>query len=252
MNIDYISNLEHADEICESFKASIIYVFYSKGSVTESITPNYCETKVYQSYFIPVKRCVELCRFLKPKSIAGFEDNLYKAITCLEDSTKVRNISDFNIQFDVLKSHLSLVKHEMLPFCSSFDDEERERINEAIHAYFENCTYSCIAMSVSAVESRLLKLMSLANHDAIPKLEDMTLGQLITEYMQNKEAYKNAVPKKHKALLELCNTYRVFSVHPKKEDISAGIASSILNLSLAFLTDQNTVPETVKSKLTAD
>ena len=94
--------------------------------------------------------------------------------------------------------------------------------------------------------------MSIANPDAIPKLEDMTLGQLITEYIQNKEAYKYIVPKKHKALLELCNTYRIFSVHPKKEDISPGIASSILNLSLVFLTDDNTVPETVKSKLTAD
>ncbi len=178
------------------------------------------------------------------------EEYLYEVTAHLEDSAKVMSRKNFNLHFDVLKSSLSLVKHEMLPFCSSFDAEERERINEAIHDYFENCNYSCVAMSVSAVESRLLKLMGLTNPDRILRLEDMTLGQLITEYTQNKEAYKNVVPKKHEPLLQLCNTYRIFSVHPKKEEVSSGIASSILNLSLAFLTDTNTKPETVKSKLT--
>jgi hypothetical protein len=251
MNIDYISNLEHADGLCDSFKNSIITVFFNRGSATTSTIPNYCETKTYQQHFMPIKKCVELCRILKPKSIVNHLENVYATVSCLEDSGRVREIGNFNVNIEYLKSAFAVVRQEMWLFFSSFDDEERERINEAIHTYFENCNYSCIAMSVSAVESRLLKLMSLANHDAIPKLEEMTLGQLITEYMQNKEAYKNVVPKKHKALLELCNTYRIFSVHPMKEDISAGIASSILNLSLAFLTDPNTVPETVKSKLTA-
>jgi len=251
MKIDYISSLEHTDELCDFFKSSIITIFFKGGSLTASIPPNYCETKTYQQYFMPIKKCVELCRILKPKSIANHLENLYETVSYLEDSAKVMNIVAFNIYFNALKTTLALVRQEMWLFFSSFDADERERINEAMHAYFENCTYSCIAMSVSAVESRLLKLMSLANPDAIPKLEDMTLGQLITEYTQNKEEYKNVVPKKHKALLELCNTYRIFSVHPMKEDVSAGIASSILNLSLAFLTDQNTVPETVKSRLTA-
>jgi len=249
MNIDYISNLEHADKLCESFRTRIMYIFFKGDSATTSIISNYCETKTYQMYFRPVKRCVELCRVLKPKSIAANEDYLYERIPDFEDSTKVINKRDFDIKFNFLKATLAMVSQEMLSFFSSFDADERERINEAIHAYFENCTYSCIAMSVSAVESRLLKLMSLTRPDTIPKLEDMTLGQLITEYIQNKEAYKNVVPKKHKALLELCNTYRIFSVHPMKEDISAGIASSILNLSLAFLADKNTVPETAKSKI---
>jgi hypothetical protein len=251
MNIDYIYNLEHADGICDSFKNSITTVFFNKGSATTSITHNYCETKTYQRYFRPIKRCIELCRILKPKSIAADEDYLYEVTSNLEDSNKVRDIEGFNLTINVLKTTLALARQEMWLFFSSFDDEERERINEAIHTYFENCNYSCIAMSVSAVESRLLKLMSITNPDAIPTLEDMTLGQLITEYIQNKEAYKNVVPKKHKALLELCNTYRIFSVHPKKEAISAGIASSILNLSLVFLADENTVPATVKSKLSA-
>jgi hypothetical protein len=251
MKIDYISNLEHADELCDSFKDSILTVFFKGGSVTKSITPNYCDTKHYQKRLTPVKKCVEFCRILKPKSIADHFESLLETVSYLEDSRQVENIRGLNVHIEFLKSVLAVVRQEMSPLFSSFDDEERERINEAIHTYFENCNYSCIAMSVSAVESRLLKLMSIANHDAIPRLNEMTLGQLIKEYTDNEEAYKHVVPKKHKALLELCNTYRVFSVHPKKEEISAGIASSILNLSLAFLADKNTVPATVESKLSA-
>lgn len=223
-------------------------MFFNKGSSSYPSISNFCETKTYQRYLTPVKKCVELCRILKPKSIAGSDEILYETISDLEDSTKVQNIEGFKVKLEVIRATLALIRQEMLPFCSSFDDEEKERINEAIHTYFENCNYSCIAMSVSAVESRLLKLMSINNPNKIPKLEDMTLGQLITEYIQNKQAYKNVVPNKHEPLLQLCNTYRIFSVHPKKEYVTPSIASSILNLSLVFLTDQSTKPEAVKPK----
>jgi len=47
-------------------------------------------------------------------------------------------------------------------------------------------------------------------------------------------------------LLQLCNTYRTFSVHPKKLKIKPTLAGSILNLSIEFLTDQDTKLEAVK------
>lgn len=70
------------------------------------------------------------------------------------------------------------------------------------------------------------------------KLKELTLGQLIREYLENKEKYGNIIPKKHEPLLEHCNIYRVFSVHPKREEISKPIASSILNMTFLFLLDK--------------
>ena len=116
-------------------------------------------------------------------------------------------------------------------------------MNEAIHNYFEGCTYSCIAMAVSAVESRLLKLMSIVNPEVANELGNKPFGSLISEYTDNKKVYKLIVPKRHESLLELCNEYRILSVHPKRKVIRKTILNSIFNLSLEFLTDAETNPE---------
>ena len=124
-------------------------------------------------------------------------------------------------------------------------------MNEAFHCEFERCRYSTVAMSVSAAESRLLKLMCLARPEFENALDEKTLGQLVWEYVNNKEKYKNVVPEKHEPLLQLCNVYRIFSVHPKRETITQGMTSSILQLTLGFLQDSSTRPEAVKDTLTS-
>ena len=151
----------------------------------------------------------------------------------------------------MVKLGFRITSNELSAICSAFDDEEKERMNEAIHDYFEGCNYSCVAMSVSAAESRLLKLMCLASPDSKVELEKKTLGQLIYEYVTNKDNYKNVVPEKHEPLLQLCNTYRTFSVHPKKQRITGRLATSILNLAIEFLTDQDTRPKVVEAQLIA-
>ena len=95
-------------------------------------------------------------------------------------------------------------------------------------------------MSVCAIESHLLTLMLSVRSEEEDKLENMTLGRLIREYIDNKEQYTNIIPKKHEPLLDLCNVYRIFSVHPKKEEITKGLSSAILSLSILFLTDEET------------
>ena len=92
-------------------------------------------------------------------------------------------------------------------------------------------------MSVSAIEFRLLSLMTYGNPEA--KLEQLTLGQLIREYLDNKKKYSNVIPKKHEPLLNHCNVYRIFSVHPKREEINKPIANSILNMTFMFLLDKD-------------
>jgi len=116
------------------------------------------------------------------------------------------------------------------------DRKEIDRLDEAINCYLNGCNYSTVAMSVSAIEFRLLNLMQSVKSN--PKLEKLTLGALINEYLLNKKEYKNIIPKKHEPLLNLCNTYRIFSVHPKKEKITRAIATSIINMTFAFLLDK--------------
>jgi hypothetical protein len=76
----------------------------------------------------------------------------------------------------------------------------------------------------------------------------LTLGQLIKEYTDHKEKYDNVIPKKHEALLDYCNTYRVFSVHPKKEKITRAIATSILCMTCNFLFDKKLKAEIEEKK----
>jgi hypothetical protein len=248
MSFDYISNILNTDKLCESFSNSVNKVYFDNGKTTYCNIQNFCETKAYQKYSMFLKRCAQLCQIMKPRTLENYE-NFYEAISKLEDSRLMSNKEYFDSNLEIIKLILQAVQLEIKSECSSFDNEEKERINEAIHTYNENCYYSCVAMSVSAVESRLLKLMYIVNPTSKNELEDKTLGQLITEYMDNKKAYNNIVPDEHEPLLQLCNKYRVFSVHPKKEIIKPTAANSILNLSLLFLMDQDTNPEIIKTRI---
>jgi hypothetical protein len=68
------------------------------------------------------------------------------------------------------------------------------------------------------------------------KLDELTLGQLVHKCL-NEEQYRSHLPKKYHPLIQLCNEYRVFSVHAKSESINKRIAGSILDLSMEFLFD---------------
>ena len=130
-----------------------------------------------------------------------------------------------------------LAKQELNQKISLLDNEERNRLNEAFNCYIQELNYSSIVMSVSAIESRLFSLMTLKQPKA--KIEKFTLGDLIREYLENKERYGNIIPDKHLPLLQYCNTYRVFSVHPKKEKINRANATIILCMTCSFLFDKN-------------
>jgi hypothetical protein len=67
----------------------------------------------------------------------------------------------------------------------------------------------------------------------------MTLGGLITEYLENENSYNRIIPQKHLQLLHYCNTYRVLSVHPKKEKITKSNATAVLSMTCSFLFDEN-------------
>jgi len=250
MFIDYLACFKNSVEECESFKKRILDIYFDGGR-KEKPLQYFCLFSGYQERFIPVKKCVQLCRILKLPVFEGHDSSLYDAASDLEDYRQMVDLKSFEVNINVVIAEFGVVKNEIAVFCSAFDEEEKERINEAIHNNIEGCNYSCVAMSVSAVESRLLKLMCIMSPDSEAELEKKTLGQLIVEYIDNKSKYRNVVPDRHDHLLGLCNTYRTFSVHPKKQRITGGVASSIFNLAIEFLTDSNTNPEVVKAQLAA-
>lgn len=250
MFMDYISNLENILSLCDNFEKSIKTIFFNEGQAEESSRPDFVWSRVYRERLEPIKACVELCQILQLR-LPNFEYEFHDAASSLEKPLGTRNLKDLNLHLRGIRLGFQIVSKEVSAFCSAFDKEEKERVNEAIHTFREGCNYSCVAMSVSAVESRLLKLMCLASPGSERALEKKTLGQLIVEYTENKGEYKNVVPDKHEPLLQLCNTYRTFSVHPKKQRIKGTVASSILNLAIEFLTDQATKPGVVEAQLIA-
>lgn len=91
-------------------------------------------------------------------------------------------------------------------------------------------------MAVSAIEFRLLDFMKQLTPDA-PELDRLTLGKLIEECLDEKKPYSAKLPDRHRPLLELCNKFRIFSVHPKTELINQNEAISVINLAFSFILD---------------
>jgi len=240
-DIEWLLDIE---ELVEEFKKRVVGFFFSNsnGKLKEGIDDlhsYYCYTPLYRQEFDTIKGIVNISDLLGIRYLEICKGYLEDQISNLEDPFKITKREVFEKYLNKIKKVFSEEKNEIKEKLSLLNPEEMDRLNEAIHCFFEGCYCSAVAMSVCAIESRLLNLMTVAHPD--PELEEMTLGQLISEYLGNKEKYNNIIPKKHEPLLDLCNTYRIFSVHPKREKITKPIATSVLNLSLAFLLDQKLI-----------
>lgn len=230
--IDYLSALKNMEEKCEEFKKNILYAFFEKETPREFF---YTHTPRYHKYFDPIAGTIKVCEIFGIDHLDQNKDLLVRNVRCLEDPRIVSTKSLFLWYVDSIKKVFSDVKEKRQNVFSNLEPAERRRLNEAIHCFLEGCNYSSVVMSVSAIEFRLLNLMQAMTSDK--NLEKLTVGQLIKEYIYNKNKYQKIIPKKHESLLNFCNTYRIFSVHPKKERIGKGTASSILNLTSKFLLD---------------
>ncbi len=200
---------------------------------------------IYFSYgvnalFCDLQEVFELLPFFQ---IDLYDENKQEAKTAFErisSSLLSGDLSFLSSHIQTIKSILSFIEEYLYEDFDLLTDEERKRLNEAFNCYIEELNYSSIIMSVSSIESRLYTLMYSKSLDE--KLKDLTLGQLIKEYSDHKSTYHNVIPKKHQPLLEYCNTYRVFSVHPKEEKITRSNATVILCMTCSFLFDKNMKP----------
>ena len=234
----YLFDMQNVEALFDRFEEEILHIFFASGKSEKASDDQYFYTPRFLQLFNPIEHVIDACGVFNIKAITKNEDFIGERVYGLKDRSLPRDI--FKMLVSDIESVFRTAREEIEHLCSILDETETSRINEAIHDFFEGCYYSSVAMSVCAIESRLLKLMASAKSSEEEKLEDMTLGQLIREYLNNKEDYKSKIPEEHGHLLELCNTYRIFSVHPKEVEITKNKASAILNLSIAFLTDEKT------------
>lgn len=241
--INYLWFLQNLVQTCDNLIA-VGREFYKDGTgrfrdIHEHVKQYwFCYNPKYQEYFDVIRRVIEICDMLGIEAFDKNKNNLLKHINLLSNPEYLKKIGQFSHSVEEIKLIFNITKGELEKKIDFLDDEEKKRLNEAFHCFVEGCYYSCIAMSVSSIEFRLLDLMSKANTEKTIELKKLTLGQLVQEYLNNKKNYKEFIPKKYEALLMLVNEYRIFSVHPKKEKVSKNSASSILNLTCEFLFDE--------------
>ena len=241
----YLWHLKSMEEFCEEFKRITIKTEFTdpetNSILTEPILRTYCWTPKYQERWQILNDIVAMSDMLGIELLEERKKIMMQRVTSLNSPESIQRRSTFELYVDYIKGVFKQVRNEIKSRLRLLDKEERARLNEALNCYTQGCNYSTVAMSVSAIEFRLLSLMMSKVRD--PRLENLTLGQLIKEYLDNKQKYGVVIPKKHEPLLEHCNVYRIFSVHPKREKITRPISTSIINMTFAFLLDENMKPQ---------
>jgi len=238
----YIETLLNMEERCRFFKENMLRLFYTNPQMVQYIkTMRICYEPAYQDLLRPLKGVSEVIEVFGIEMLEKNKKALQSVLRLLEDPNLMWKQELFQEKINSVIEVFSKkrVKKEIQNRLLLLNREEISRLNEAIHCFLEDCNYSAVAMSVSAIEFRLLSLMTSTCQNA--RLERMTLGQLINEYLNNKDKYRRIIPEKHEPLLEHCNTYRIFSVHPKKERINKSVATSILHMTFQFLLDKDLV-----------
>jgi hypothetical protein len=183
---------------------------------------------------------VQLVELLDFFEIEWFEDNKPKIKAPLDElmaSLPSDDLRPYELIVELFECLFNKIGPKLEEKIASLSNDENKRLNEAFNCYYNELNYSSVVMSVSAIEARLFSLMQSMSNDR--KLDQLTLGQLIKEYAENKDKYGYVLPKKHEPLLEYCNTYRKFSVHPKSDKITRSNATTILCMTCSFLFDGN-------------
>ena len=172
-------------------------------------------------------------------------------IESLKDQLKILEIPKLNSTSKIFKENLedfillaNQVEIRMNEQLKKLTCLECERLGEAITCNLEGCYTAGTVMAASAIEARLHYLIHKKNKKLYKKsFKDKTLGTIIklfdkNEYKDKKYiGLKKIVPDKHKSLLDIVNTYRIFSAHPILSEIDPKVADSVLNLSFLFLLD---------------
>ena len=144
MLIDYLSSIENAPKLCDEFEMRVLKYLFKDGQANDSNTLNYCWTSVYRTAFTPIGACVQLCELLKPAVLRPYEKNVLEAASSLQIPRDIPKLEDFKLNLNFVRLAFRAAEKEISNFCSAFDDEEKRRINEAIHNHFEDCNWTIV------------------------------------------------------------------------------------------------------------
>lgn len=234
----YIECLCNIDTFCLAFKKNIVEGIRIKKFPSE-LRGWVMSSSFYQPSLDTLKGLFEIIDVFEIPYLDFHKKFLQNQVSLLENDEIIEKRDGFEKGIDPLigffsKETMQIIRDRL----SVLKQEEIGRLDEAIHCFIQDCNYASVVMFVSAIESRLLLLMSSVCSENKSRLEEMPLGALIEEYLRNKEKYKNIVPYRHETLLKHCNNMRIFSVHPKKEIIDKSVAISILHMTFQFLLDK--------------
>jgi len=169
--------------------------FFARGYTRDGL---FCYTPLYRDFFDGLKRIIEICDIFGISGLERTKGKLTQAAADLTNPQTVRDWAAFVDRVDFIKQAFTDAKPSIEQVVSQLAPEEVARLDEAIHDALEGCNYSATAISVTAIEFRLLRLMKRKTGGA--SLEGLTLGQLVSKALSD-PAYSGLIPDKHKPLL---------------------------------------------------
>jgi hypothetical protein len=242
---DYLDTLGAVLDFIDEFENDTLSVFFKK---TRKSGKFYSVFPRYIHYWQPLQDIVSICDILGIENLQKNKQNLLYCLNLLRNTQLNQSKKFFKSRLELMKGYFQEAEGEIDRKIALLEENEWFRLNEALNCYVQELNCSAIAMSVSAVESRLYSLMKSENPSEEPNLKTLTLGQLIKEYVENKERYGSVVLEKHLPLLNYCNVYRILSVHPKKDKVTRANATAIMSMTFSFLFDKEQKAKIYKEK----
>jgi len=199
-------------------------------------------------YFDYLKQFSNIADFLS--SEPAFVRDLNELIQILENPVLNSTLDDFNKNLDLLAACVDKIEEEIHLKLHSMTCLETQRLGESFVCFRAESYTASVTMAATAIEARLHYLVNKNNKKLYQQqFAKKTLGGIIEIF--DKNAYKDKkynglkkiVPERHKPLLDLINTYRIFSAHPKVTSLDYTTARTILLLSCLFLLDPMVKPE---------
>ncbi len=221
-------------KIIKEFRDDVFKHFF-EGDPKKVLDYDFNFTPRYHSKFDRISNVIAISEVFSIEGLDLNKKQMDHFLTTLQIPDMISDWDSFDTYLTFIEKCFKISSYELRHKINLLDYKEKVRLNEALNCHIQGLNYSTIVMSVSAIENRLYLLMKSKCPES--KLDGLTLGQLIGEYTNNKEKYVQVIPRKHESLLDYCNNYRVFSVHPKKEKINAANATAILCMTCSFLFD---------------
>lgn len=187
---------------------------------------------------------IELYEFLDISlyDIKLLRDCLYKFLNSDSNRTKEKFKKKFKF---IVENVLEKTDKKIMIKLNLLHNIEFFRLCEAMKCLNNECNLAAVVMAVSAVEHRLHRLLEKKNKKLYKSgFEQSALGGIIELFRRNSrytdkkyDKFKKILPEKHNHLMEILNTYRIFSAHAKSEFISSQTAKSIVSFSFLLLID---------------